>query len=448
MNILIVVVDSLRADHLSCYGYQRDTSPHLEALAAQGMVFENMFTPAIPTQPSFASFYTGQHPLTHGIVSHGGQAVLSPDRPWLTEQLQQAGFVTAAVDNLYSLRHWYARGYEFYIDPTHRPGRRPSASGENLNQRALPWLRAHAREQFFLLVHYWDTHTAYRPPARLRHRYYPGDPTEERFTSLQAMPSAPLGDVWSEQWLGPLSRRLFSGRPLRDAEYVVALYDACIRYVDEQIGALLSALEDSGAADDTLVIIMADHGEMLYRHGIFFDHHGLYDPNLRLPFIVRWPGRTPAGARCPGQVHSIDLAPTLLAIARAPIPEAMEGTSFLPALLGEPGWQPRDRLIAEECTWQAKWCLRRDGRKLILARAPDLYGRPARELYDLQADPGELHNLAAEQPQIAAAMEEELEAWIAARLAALGLDTDPLLAQGITLGQAWQEEQERKGTRP
>jgi len=443
MNILLIIADSLRADHLSCYGYRRDTSPHLEALARQGSLFEQMFTPAIPTQPSFTTLYTGQHCLTHGIVSHGGDAVLSPDSPWLPEELQRAGFLTAAVDNLYAMRPWYARGFEFYIDPTHRAANRLDASAELINQRAIPWLRAHAHDRFFLVVHYWDTHTAYNPPARLRHRYYPGDPTHERFHSLDQMPQAPLGEIWANQWLRSFSQRFFGGRPIRDAEYVVALYDAAIRYVDECIGSLLSALEDTGTADDTLVIATADHGEIMYEHGIFFDHHGLYDANLRVPFIVRWPGRVAPGTRQAGLAQTTSLAPTLLAIARAPIPAAMEGESLLPALLGEPGWQEAERLIAAECTWQAKWCLRRDGRKLIRARGPDLYGRPERELYHLAADPGETLNLADQQPELAAAMEAELEGWIARRLAELGLAQDPLVAQGITLGKRWREEREK-----
>lgn len=443
MNILLVICDTLRADHLGCYGYQRDTSPNLDALAAEGMVFDQMMTPAIPTQPSFTTLYTGQHPLTHGIVSHGGKAELRPGSPWFPEDLQRAGFLTAAVDNLYSMRPYLSKGFEFYIDPTHRAGNRLNATAEMINQRAIPWLRAHARDDFFLVVHYWDTHTAYHPPARLRHRYYPGDPTDPRFTSLERMPEAPMGDIWANQWMASVSKMFYGGRPIRDAEYIVALYDACIRYVDEGIGNLLSALAESGAADDTLVIVTADHGEMMYDHGIYFDHHGLYDGNLRLPFIVRWPQRVAAGSRCAGLVQSTGVAPTLLTIARAAVPEAMEGHSFLPALLGEPH-QYDERLIAEECTWQAKWCLRRDGRKLIVARAPDLYGGPRRELYDLAADPQELANLADSMPAAADAMEQELEAALAARMAELGLVADPLVEQGITLGKAWAEERARR----
>jgi len=437
MNILLIVADTLRADHLGCYGYHRDTSPRLDALAGQGALLEEMFANGIPTLPSFTTLYTGQHPITHQIVSHGGEVPLHPDSPYFVRDLQRAGFLTAAVDNLSSLRPWFDWGYDHYLDWTSQVGRRMYLKCEQINDIAIPWLRQHADRPFFLMVHYWDSHGVYNPPARLRSRYYQGDPTAPHFNTLTHLHDSPLGEIWAEQWLTPIAQKLFNGRQIRDAEFVVALYDACIRYVDEGIGALLCALDDAKLAHDTLVMVLADHGEMMYHHGIFFEHHGLYDGNLHLPCIIRWPGRTPAGLRPPGLVQMMDVAPTLLAAAGLPVPPAMEGKSFLPALLGDSSWQGADRLIAEECTWQAKWCLRRDGHKLIRAREPDLHGSPEHELYHLASDPDELHNLAEEQPPLARLMEAELETWIAGRLTALGRRQDPLIEQGVTMGRKY-----------
>jgi len=445
MNILTIIIDSLRADHLSCYGYPRDTSPHLDALAAQGALVEGMFVPGIPTHPAFATFYTGQHPITHGVVAHGGHTPLAEDAPFFTRDLQAAGWYTGAVDNLHSTRPWYNRGYADYLDWTGQTEGRVMANCEQVNRLALPWLRQHAAAPFFLMVHYWDTHTTYHPPARLRHRYYQADPTDPRHTSLQAMRQAPLGEIWADHWMASYSRKLFGGREIRDAEYVVALYDACIRWVDEAVGELLETLEQTGTAEDTLVLVMADHGEMHYDHGIFFDHHGLYDGNIRIPCLVRWPGRIPAGQRLSGVTQTTNLAPTLLAAAGLPPAPGMEGRSLLPALIGEEALPADEPVIAEECTWQAKWCLRQGGRKFIVARQPDLYQGPMRELYDLATDPDELRNLADARPEVTAAMEAQLEAWIAARLRARGLSEDPLLAHGITLGKAWAEEHASRG---
>lgn len=437
MNVLLIAIDTLRADHLSCYGYPRDTSPHLDALAGEGVLLEQAFANGVPTMPSFTTLYTGQHPLTHQVVSHGGQALLHPDSPCLTRELQRGGFRTAAVDNLVSLRPWFAWGYDEYLDWSNRVSGRMYLNAEQVNELALPWLRRQGDRPFFLMVHYWDPHMVYNPPSRLRGRYYQGDPTADHFDSLLALRKSPLGELWSDLWLTPLARKLFDGREIRDAEYVVALYDACIRQADEATGALLAALAEAGLAEDTLVMVLGDHGEMLYRHGIFFDHHGLYDANLRIPCLVRWPGRLPAGRRESRQVHMMDVAPTLLQAAGLPQPSGMEGRSFLPALQGDESWPGAERLIAEECTWQAKWCLRRDGYKLILAREPDLYGRPPRELYDLAADPDEMHNLAADQPRLVRRLEDELEGWISDRLLALGRREDPLLEQGTSMGRKY-----------
>lgn len=440
LNVLLIAIDSLRADHLGCYGYRRDTSPNLDALAREGVLFTRMFAPGIPTQPSFTTIYTGQYPLTHGIISHGGTETPRPDSPFFTEELQRAGFVTCAVDNMCSMRPWFARGYEFYIDPSQRVKLGMSVTCEGINRRAIPWLRAHARAPFFLMVHYWDTHTPYQPPPRLRHRYYGSDPTRPEFTSLEPMRSAPLGDIWANQWLAPLSKKLWHGREIRDAEYVVALYDACIRYVDGAVGALLSTLEETGAAEDTLVIVTSDHGEMMYRHGIFFDHHGLYNPNIRVPFVVRWPGRIAGGQRRDEIFQLVQVAPTILEAAGAPVSDAIEGESLARVLLdAEAAASSTDRVISEECTWQVKWCLLRGQRKLIQAREPDLYRRPMCELYDLAQDPDELRNVADERPTEVAELKAELEEWIAHLLAQNGLERDPLLTHGMTLGKRWAE---------
>src|SRR5690349_10860080 len=121
-NILLIAADTLRADHLGCYGYIHNTSPQLDALAAAGVLGERLFCPGIPTHPSFTTLYTGQHPITHGIVSHGGKAQLARDTAVLPELLLQEGYTTCAVDNLWRARSWFGRGYEFYLDPSVRRG--------------------------------------------------------------------------------------------------------------------------------------------------------------------------------------------------------------------------------------------------------------------------------------------------------------------------------------
>jgi arylsulfatase len=206
-------------------------------------------------------------------------------------------------------------------------------------------------------------------------------------------------------------------------------------------------VDELGLAENTLVMFTADHGESMTEHGIFFEHHGLYDAVLHVPFIARLPGRIAPGLRLPQTFQTQDLAPTLLEATGVPIPREMEGRSMWKLLTGEEQEGGYDRVISLECSWQAKWSLRTDSHKFIMARMPDLYGTPMRELYDLVADPEEEHNIAEEQPQIAASMEAELERWIAERLQALGRSEDPLVEHGTSLlaGRPGSMDSLRKG---
>ncbi|HLV81138.1 MAG TPA: sulfatase/phosphatase domain-containing protein, partial [Chthonomonadaceae bacterium] len=167
--------------------------------------------------------------------------------------------------------------------------------------------------------------------------------------------------------------------------------------------------------------------------------HGLYEDTIHVPLIFRHPARIPSNTTLTPMVQHLDLAPTLLEAAGAPVPESLEGRSLWPLLAGQTdrgGW---GQVVCCECTWQAKWALRTETAKLILAREPDFHSMPMRELYDLAADPEESRNLMEERPQEAQAMEAELEAWVAAGLARAGRSEDPLRAQGITLGRRWHD---------
>ena len=426
-NIVLLAIDSLRADHLSCYGYSRPTSPHIDAFARSGALCESFFPPALPTHPSFTSLYTGQHPIRHGIVSHGGAAKLASDTPVLPQVLMKAGYTTCALDNLMRERLWFGKGYEYYIDPGQKRILSLCVTAEDLNHRAIPWIREHRDEPFFLFMHYWDPHAPYAPPPRYQSLFYDGDPYAADNHSLDAFWPTPLGRLARDTWLSTPEG------VITDAAYVEALYDREIRHVDDGIGELVDAIDQLGLAENTLIVVVGDHGESMTEHGIFFDHHGLYEPTLRIPFIARWPGRIGSGERLPQLLQNHDVAPTLLQAAGVPVPRTMDGQSFWPLLTGETTTGGRDDVISLECTLQAKWCLRTREHKFILARQPDIYGSPLRELYDLRNDPRELHNLADEAPDVVREMEDRLEAWIAARLRKLGKTRDPLIEQGISL---------------
>lgn len=424
-NILLITIDTLRADHLGCYGYHRATSPRIDALAGEGVLGERLLCPGIPTYPSYTSFYTGQHPLTHGIYAHGSSAQLAEDAPFVSQCFAEAGYVTCAVDNLARGRPWFGRGYEYYINPSVRDTVLSVAvTHEEINARAIRWLREHGREPFFLFLHYWDPHWPFRAPEPYRHLFYQGRPYNPNNHSLDAWWSHPLGMLARDTWL-----RTPQGL-VTDAEAVIALYDQEVRHLDDGVGELLAVLDQLGLNEDTLVFLFADHGISMTEHGIFFDPHGLYDPSIHVPFIARWPGHLPPGRRVTPMLQHLDLAPTLLEAAELPIPPQMEGRAFWRLLTGEERAGGHESVISMECTWQAKWSLRTDRHKLIVARHQDLYGNPPIELYDLVADPGEIHNLAEEQSELTSTLVHQLEEWIAGRLKALGRESDPLTTEG------------------
>jgi len=434
VNILLIAVDTLRADHLGCYGYARNTSPNLDALASQSVVFDWMIAPAIPTHPSFITLNTGQYPITHGVVAHGGNRGIPRTAPWLPTLLQKAGYTTCAIDNLGEWRFGFSAGYEFYIDPTRRRNLSINCDNREINRRAIPWLKQHARERFFMFVHYWDPHTPYLPPRAYRTLFYKGDPCDPDNHSLDGLEAHPLGRAWRETWFSKL------GKNITDAAYIEALYDAEIRYCDEGIQKLLDALVKLKIADDTLVVLISDHGELMYRHGIFFDHHGLYDGNLHVPLMFRHPSLHPK--RVGHMAEHVDLVPTLLELAGIEIPEEIDGASLVPLMRGDSGAPLRQFVVSQECTWQMKWSIRTRTHKFIKALEEDFYHTPPRELYDLRNDPGEFHNLAREDTETAQRLEQQLDAWIREKMEARALTEDPLRAHGITLGKAWKDERD------
>lgn len=451
-NIVILAADTLRADHLGCYGYHRQTSPVLDELAARSVLAERFFCPAVPTHPSFTCFYTGQWPTTHGIVSQGGNAKLDSEAPFLTEILRRAGYRTAAVDTLRSGADWFGRGYDEYIDPS-GPGRIScSIDARIITRHAREWIASNTAEPFFLFLHFWDTHTPYVPPGRYRDLFYDGDPCDWRLPdTMEEYRAQELGPWLHDYWVSLLPDGRNSSSPVRDVEYIISLYDAALRHLDEQVGLFLDEIQRLGLWDDTIFVLLGDHGEMMHRHGIYFDHHGLYDGNVRVPLLIRLPGDRCGGTRLSAVRQMPDLAPTLLDLAGVSGVNAMDGTSFAQTVRGGTDEEFYDHVLSLECTWQAKWSFRtvtRQGgeehpHKIIVSREPDMYGNPHVEFYNLSCDPDELHDLADEIPGQANEFRDRLEDAIRQRLEKSGMTEDPLVKQGLSLGKRWRETPNR-----
>lgn len=163
MNIVFISMDTMRASRLGCYGYEKPTSPYMDQIASQGVLFERAYAADIPTEVAHTGIFTGKVGLRTGVVSHGSPLTqLSKKESWLPSLLQNQGFTTAAVDNLYQLKEWFARGYRYYINSVQKTR---SIDGKSVNELAFKWIREHKEDDFFLFLHYWDPHTPYQPPV-------------------------------------------------------------------------------------------------------------------------------------------------------------------------------------------------------------------------------------------------------------------------------------------
>ena len=435
MNIVLIAIDALRVDRVGCYGCARPTTPFIDSLAASGVVFENHFTPVVPTQPAFTTIFSGTHPLTHRVFSHAGLQQPNPRVAWLPLLLRAKNFTTVAVDTLYDHRPYFARGFEYYINPR-RKGEFPAY--DVFNERAIAWLRGCRREPFFMTLHYWDPHTPYLAPHATVSRFYEGDPTTTNVGSLDSFYGRPQIERWPSTWFAHLRQRWpgCSGERIEDAEFIRAHYDAEVATADDGVRQLTEVLDELGLLEDTLLVVFSDHGEELGEHGIWFDHHGLYDTNLRAPLVLHWPRGLGGSRRVSAMSQHQDLAATLLDAVDLKVPRQIEGRTLLPAARGETTtthWS--HSLMACECTWQKKWAMRTPEYKLIVSREPDWHDRPAVELYDLVEDPGEQTDIFSSSPLIARKLLDRFDAQLSSMIESRGLTGDPLAASALTLGR-------------
>ncbi|WP_274649623.1 sulfatase [Paenibacillus humicola] len=420
MKIILISLDTLRASRLSGYGYGKPTSPYLDRIASRGVLFERAYAADIPTEVAHTGIFTGKIGLTTGVVSHGSSLTSLPkDTPWLPNLLRASGFTTAAVDNLYQLKEWFARGYRYYINSA---GGKRWIDGRTVNSLAMPWIEQHKDESFFLFLHYWDAHTPYLPPDSYVPEFYPAgrdpfDPANRSMERAYNHAAYPFFKHHHYDLVGPVT----------DSAYYDALYDAEIRYLDDRLQELDEHLERLGIAEDTLLVLFGDHGESLTEHEIYWDHCGLYEPTVHVPLIMRWPGRIPAGRRVPGFVQQVDLLPTILEAVRSEQPpgidaaklrepEGLDGRSLWDAIGGRSNGT-QERIMLSECAWQAARGIRTERYKYIRTYDAGPFRRPPCELYDLHADPEETANLADALPDVAARFERELEEWVAGKLA-------------------------------
>ena len=405
-NILLIAVDSLISTHMSCYGYSRQTTPHIDRFAAGGALFERTFSPFVPTTSAYASMLTGTDLFTNQVVALRHRGPLTPKVRTLAEILRKSGYNTTCVG---FSGNPASRGFSRYLNyegwGSSPDGRAHKA--ENLNEVAVPEIGrlAKSKKPFFIMLRHMDTHSPYLPPGPYERMFYHGDECDPKNKSMEPIKAFKPFRDYLLSWMPP---------GITDKDYVIAQYDGEIAYMDACIQSLFTQLETLGILDSTIVVLNSDHGETLYDHECWFDHHGIYDNTLKVPLIIRYPRKIPAGLRLKGYNQHMDLVPTLLELAGVRTDIKFDGRSLMKLIRGRAeSFEPE--IYLTECTWMRKHGWRTPQWKLIVALEPDFHFKPQVELYNLIEDPDENRNLARKHPDVVAMLKGRMVAHIARR---------------------------------
>ena len=429
MNVILIALDTLRADHMSCYGYELETTPGIDEFAKEGVLFEDCIASAIPTHPGYTTIFTGVNPLRHGVVSHRGGHVLPYEIPLVPQILYKNGFLTVAIDNLVATKApWFSRGYEHYIfsgGATVISGGY-KITGEITTRKALGFLDAwregrFGNKPFFMFIHYWDPHAPYFPPPPFRGTLYRSVEEKRPIKALM------MKTVWGRNLLKGWAGKVVEERD--DKAYIDSLYDEEILYADKQVSEIIAWLKAAELYDETIIIITADHGELLGEHNIFYDHHGLYEGDIHVPLIIKASG-LPRNVRIEGFVTHEDIAPTILQLLEISVDAKFDGESLVGVVKN--GESRRNFVVSLENTRMTKRAIRTRKWKLIQTMRPDIYGNPAGylELYNVEKDPREEENLADHEEEALRDMLFELECWYRKTLQEI---PDPLMTQPISM---------------
>ncbi|NOT30531.1 MAG: sulfatase [Planctomycetes bacterium] len=399
----MISIDTLRPDHLSCYGHPRETSPNLDRLARRGVRFTDVTAAAPWTLPSHASLLTGLYPSRHGVKSH--QTRLPQSVVTVAEEFQAAGFETLAVVNTHNVgapQYQLGQGFEHFryiseVSEDRQMKLRVVNMGEVVVAEAEALLtRRDAAKPFFLFLHFYDAHTDWTPSADFRREL------------VRPYSGALVGDTQELNRIRNLGQRLGPD----DLRFLGELYDAEIRTLDQVLGGFLDRLEAQGLLADALVLVTSDHGEEFQEHGGLLHGRTQYQELLRVPLILAGPG-IPSGAVVDVPAHGVDVTPTLLAVLGISTQTPHDGLDLSPtwrggtlrerALFGE---ADQDNRYAER-ERDMKQMVRRGGHKLIVDRAAQRL-----ELYDLARDPGESQNLVAEEAERVRTLGTELKEFL------------------------------------
>ncbi|MFD2329598.1 sulfatase [Cohnella sp. GCM10020058] len=442
MRILYLDLDSLRPDHLGCYGYHRDTSPNIDAIAGEGVRFTNYYCSDAPCLPSRSALMSGRFGIKSGIVGHGGTAAdmrrdgetrgfndrLAMES--LPAVLRQAAMKTASVST-FSERH-SAWTFNAGFNEVFNVGGKGGESAEQVLPVALKWLEDNgAQDDWFLHLNFWDPHTPYRAPEDYGSPFA-DDPlpdwlTEDVFERHLAKKGQHSIDDMNALAKSHYYRHPRHGKAIErreDLRVILDNYDAAIRYMDEHVGRVLAKLGSLGVLADTAILISADHGENMGELGIYSEHGTADQATCRIPMIVRWPGGA-QGAVDEGLHYHLDLGPTLAGLLGIPAAPSWDGESYADAVL-QGGAAGRDYLVVSQCAHVCQRSVRFGDWLYIRTYHDGHHGFPGEMLFDLKSDPFEQRDLAGERRDICKEAVYLLNEWHDGMMASMPYDTDPL----------------------
>lgn len=379
-NVVILSIETQRADHLGCYGYSRNTSPFIDSIAKEGILFENHFTSQSSTWPSLTSMLTSLYPVSTSVRINGD--MLPPDIPTLADILEKNGYETAAFLGA------FCKAGRFF-------NHKVCSNDRIIVKEANKWLEQNADKPFFMWMHFKAPHYPYTPPEK--YDVF----TDKNYNGKYDGSKKSVDDI-------TLDRIKLSDK---DLNHIISLYDGEVLLADAYIRRVYKKLENLGLADKSIIIITADHGEDLYQRNFYFYHSAsIYDSTLHIPLIIRLPGSTITGKRVRDIVENIDIAPTILELLHIPRPSHFEGKSMLSLIqndsaqddlsiaLGERWVKPSNILSIRTRKW--RYIYNPDNIHPQSIKPIYKYKIDEEELYDLEKDPGEVNNIVAQHPDI------------------------------------------------
>ncbi len=447
MRVLMLDIDTLRNDHLGCYGYGRDTSPNIDSIAGDGVVFDRYYCPNAPCLPSRASLVSGQYGIHNGVVGHSGTAadmrlegearnfISGFSMNNLFMQFREKGMHTASFSS-FAERHsawWFNAGFNECFNI----GMGGKESAEELNPHVLNWLEKNGKnDDWFLHINYWDPHTPYRAPAEFGNPYKDKSLcddwiTEEIFNEhlLHIGPHGPHEiNMWDDEANPKYPRHPGSLKTVADAKNFIDEYDCSIRHNDDMIGQVIDWFKNNNLYDDLAIIITSDHGENMGELAIYGEHATADEPTCHIPLVIKWPGGQ-KGVHATGFHDNVDLLPTLRELLCIETPlhydYKLDGVSFAKTVLNGTD-MGKESLVISQCSHVLQRSALFDDYLYIRTYHGGGHLFDREMLFNIKDDPHQTKNIAPSFPELCCKGAKVILDWQDAMMEKSDFEADPL----------------------